>query len=96
MKGLLGGPELGDGEALVLCPAAQVHTFALGFDIDVVFCDQALVVRRVRCLRRNRVSPWVSGACYAIELRAGAASALAPGMVLSFRDSKEGGRRTQS
>ncbi|MDQ3659681.1 MAG: DUF192 domain-containing protein [Actinomycetota bacterium] len=86
MKGLLGGPELTNGEALVLCRAAQVHSIGLGYEIDVVFCDRNWVVRRVVApLRRNRVSPLVMGACYAIELRAGAAAAVSPGSVLRFR-----------
>jgi uncharacterized membrane protein (UPF0127 family) len=97
MRGLLGGLELGEGEALVLSPAAQVHTVGLGFDVDVVFCDRALVVRRVLSpLRRNRVSPWVPGARYAIELRAGASRGLSPGTALSFRSTKEVVRRSRS
>ena len=86
MKGLLAGPELADGEAFILRGAVQVHSFGLGHDIDVVFCDKRWVVLRIVApLRRNRVSPLVVGARYAIELRAGGAPAVTTGSVLSFR-----------
>ncbi|MDQ5875024.1 MAG: DUF192 domain-containing protein [Actinomycetota bacterium] len=86
MKGLLWGPELADGEAFIICGAAQVHSIGLGYEIDVVFCDKGWVVKRVVApLRHNRVSPLVMGARYAIELRAGAAAEVTPGSVLSFR-----------
>jgi len=94
MRGLLRGPGLADGEAFILCRAAQVHTIGLGYDIDVVFCDKRWVVQRVVApLRRNRLSPLVMGARYAIELRAGAAAGVAPGSVLSLRAE---GRRSRS
>ena len=94
MRGLLRGPELADGEAFILCRAAQVHTIGLGYDIDVVFCDKRWVVQRVVSpLPRNRLSPLVMGARYAIELRAGAAAGVAPGSILSVR---AGGRRSRS
>ncbi|CAN5478108.1 hypothetical protein BH18ACT16_BH18ACT16_13840 [soil metagenome] len=94
MRGLLRGPGLADGEAFILCRAAQVHTIGLGYDIDVVFCDKRWVVKRVLApLRRNRLSPLVMGARYAIELRAGAAAGVAPGSVLSLTAE---GRRSRS
>ncbi len=94
MRGLLRGPGLADGEAFILCRAAQVHTIGLGYDIDVVFCDKRWVVKRgLAPLRRNRLSPLVMGARYAIELRAGAAAGVAPGSVLSLRAE---GRRSRS
>ena len=94
MRGLLREPWLADGEAFILCRAAQVHTIGLAYDIDVVFCDKSLVVQRVVSpLRRNRLSPLVMGASYAIELRAGAAAGVAPGSVLSVRAE---GRRSRS
>jgi len=86
IKGLLRGPELAEGEAFILCPAAQVHSIGLGYEIDVIFCDKRWVVQRVVApLRRNRVSPMVVGARYAIELRAGAAAGVLPDSVLSLR-----------
>ena len=39
-RGLLRGPPLETGEAIVLEPATQVHTFGLGYPIDVLFCDR--------------------------------------------------------
>ena len=71
-KGLLRGPPLRAGEAIVLEPAHQVHTFGLGYPIDVLFCDRSgKVLHIVRALRPRRVTRFVRGARYAIELPAG-------------------------
>lgn len=84
-RGLLRRPELAEGEAFILCRAAQVHSIGLGYEIDVIFCDKRWVVKRVVVpLRRNRVSPLVLGARYAIELRAGAAAGISPDSILSL------------
>lgn len=75
MRGLIGKPMLGEGEALILVPAPQIHTFGMAYAVGVVFCDSDWqVVRVVPNLRPWRVSPRVGAARYAIELGAGAAS----------------------
>ena len=74
VRGLLDAPPLEPGEALVISPAPQVHTAGMRYAIDVVFCDRSWVVLHVvRNLRPWRVTRWVRSACYALELRAGAA-----------------------
>lgn len=73
MRGLLGRPPLRPGEALVIEPAAQVHTFGMRYSIDVLFCKpDGTVLHVVRALRPHRMTRWVRGAKIAIELPPGA------------------------
>lgn len=88
LRGLLARPPLAPGEALVLTPAAQVHTLFMTYAIDVVFCaPDWSVLRVVRGLRPWRVTRWVRRARYALELPAGGAPAgLVPGARLRVSD----------
>jgi uncharacterized membrane protein (UPF0127 family) len=84
MRGLLGRDGLAQGEGLLLKPCGSVHTFFMGFPIDVVFLDRELSVVAVR----PEVRPWrtagARGAKAALELAAGEAARLgiASGMQL--------------
>ena len=84
MRGLLGRDGLAQGEGLLIKPCGSVHTFFMGFPIDVVFLDRELSVVAVR----PEVPPWrtagTRGAKVALELAAGEAARLgiAPGMRL--------------
>lgn len=81
----MGSADLLPGEALVIEPAAQVHTFFVRFPIDVVFCDDDWTVMHVVSpMARRRVSRWVRGARFVVELRAGSATAVRAGDRLSF------------
>ena len=72
VRGLLGGAALLAGEALVLEPAKQLHSFRMRYPLDVIFCDRDWDVRHVvRPLRPNRVTRWVAPARFGIEMRAG-------------------------
>jgi uncharacterized membrane protein (UPF0127 family) len=74
-RGLIGRAPLRPGEALVLEPGSQVHTWRMTYPIDVVFCDKTWVVRHVvRAMAPRRMSRLVFGSRYVIELPAGAAS----------------------
>ena len=79
MRGLIGRP-LSDGEALLLAPCRQVHTFGMTAPIDILFCDAELtvvhVIRRLKPCRMSRIC-WSARAV--IEVRAGAAGDLAAG-----------------
>ena len=85
MRGLLYRPPLEPGEALILRPAAQIHTFGMRSAVDVVFCSASWVVLHVvRELRPWRVTRWVRGARYAVEFPAGTVGReLAPGEPLT-------------
>lgn len=80
-RGLLGRPALRLGEGLLIEPCASVHTFWMGYPIDVAFLDADDRVVRT-C---TGVVPWRArasrGACKTLELPVGALEALslAPG-----------------
>jgi uncharacterized protein len=73
MRGLLGRSDLKEGEGLLLRPANSVHMFFMRFEIDVVFLDRELGVRKIV----ERLRPWRMAGCRgaraALELPAGAA-----------------------
>lgn len=71
LRGLI-GRELDARTALVLEPASQIHTFAMAYPIDVLFCDANWSVRHIqRGLRPNRITRWVRGSSRVVELAAG-------------------------
>jgi uncharacterized membrane protein (UPF0127 family) len=68
----------------VLVGGRQVHTFGMGYPIDVTFCDKDWIVRHVvACMGPRRVTRWVARARYVIEAPCGALSGrVAPGVRL--------------
>lgn len=85
VKGLLGCHGLGQQEGLWLKPCRQVHTFFMGFAIDVIFVDQELLVVGVCAdLKPWRLSPiyWRARSC--LELAAGAGRWVHPGDQLAY------------
>jgi uncharacterized membrane protein (UPF0127 family) len=89
-RGLLGRRPLEAGEALVIERARQVHTFGMRYPIDVCFCDRGWRVLHVaREVRPFRLTRWVRGARFAIEMRGGAMPPLSPGDQLSLEDLNE-------
>jgi uncharacterized membrane protein (UPF0127 family) len=69
-RGLLGRDRL-DG-ALVIGGRRSVHSFSMGFALDVAFLDEDMVVIRTLRLRRNRVTMPVWQARWVVEAEAGA------------------------
>lgn len=68
-KGLIGSPPMTAGQALVIEPATQVHTFRMSYPIDVVFVGRDWKVRHVvRSMARHRMSKFVFGSRFVIEL----------------------------
>ncbi|TAJ17850.1 MAG: DUF192 domain-containing protein [Dehalococcoidia bacterium] len=77
LRGLLGRVGLEPGEGLLLRPCNGVHTWGMKFSIDVVFLDAGGNVLRVeRAMRPGRMVPWVRRAKQALELPAGATTAI--------------------
>lgn len=72
-RGLIGRPPLAPGLALVIeGGGGQVHTFGMSYALDVAFCDEHWVVVHVtRGLPPRRITRWVRGCRYVVELRAG-------------------------
>lgn len=69
-RGLLGRDCL-DG-ALVIAGRRSVHSFSMGFELDVAFLDKDMVVIRTLRLRRNRATLPVLQARSVLEAEAGA------------------------
>lgn len=69
-RGLLGRDSL-DG-ALVIAGRRSVHSFSMGFELDVAFLDKNMVVIRTLRLRRNRATLPVMQARWVLEAEAGA------------------------
>lgn len=73
--GLLGRRNLDRGTGITLRPAWSIHTGFMRFAIDVVFLDEALIVRRIDAtLRPFRIASW-KGAHEVVELAAGECAA---------------------
>jgi hypothetical protein len=83
MRGLLGRSGLEPGESMLFRPAGSIHMLFMRFAIDVIFCDEELVVLNVVAGLR----PWrmaaERGAKVVIELAEGAAAGIRPGDRLS-------------
>lgn len=89
-RGLLGGPPPAPGEALVIEPARQVHTFGMRYSIDVCFCDRYWrVLHVVQAMRPRRMTRWVARAHFAIETRAGELESVRAGDQLSVVELNE-------
>lgn len=57
LRGLLGRARLQEDQGLWIRPCNSVHTFGMGYPIDVVFLDQELnVVRIAHQLQRWRIA----------------------------------------
>lgn len=86
LRGLLGRRPLQAGEAMVIRPCRRVHTFGIGYPLDVVFCDEALSVLHVQALAPRRLSRRVGKAALCLELPAGRAQVcgIEPGVRLAF------------
>ncbi len=91
LRGLLGRRPLGEGQGLLLRPAAAIHTWFMRGPIDAVFLDRALVVVGVAA----NVRPWRvagrRGARSVLELAAGESlrRAIGPGSCLRVRPTND-------
>ncbi|MDD5477956.1 MAG: DUF192 domain-containing protein [Candidatus Omnitrophica bacterium] len=71
LVGLLNRNSLEKGEALVLKPANSIHTFFMGFPIDVLFLDKnGKVIGLFPVFRPFHITSVYFGASLAIELPA--------------------------
>ncbi len=59
LRGLLGSPPPGPGEALLIRPCSSVHTFFMGYTIDLVFLDRHWRIARTV----DSLKPWRMAAC---------------------------------
>ena len=87
MRGLLGRPQLGEAEALLLEPCSSVHSFGMAYALDLVYVDRGgSVCKMVHRLRPGRFSASL-GAYATIEFAAGrlAATGIKMGDRLQWR-----------
>lgn len=64
LRGLLGSPPPGPGEALLIRPCSSVHTFFMRYAIDLIFLDRDWrVAKTVPSLK-----PWRMAACPAAAM----------------------------
>jgi len=70
-KGLVGRDGI-DGALLLPSARMGVHSLGMRFDLDVAFCDRGMVVRRVVCLKRFRMTRPSFRAPCVLEAEAGA------------------------
>ena len=72
LKGLIGHPPLEPGQGLLIKPCRGVHTFMMGFPIDVIYVgERGRVVHLTQHLVPNRIGPLVQDASLVIELPGG-------------------------
>jgi len=69
----MGAPPLQEGEGLVLVGEKSIHTFFMGFPIDVLYVDKAgKVIRADAHVVPYRIGPFVIRSAYVLELPSGA------------------------
>lgn len=88
MRGLLGRPRIGPGQAMVLTRCGAIHTCGMRYPIDVLFLD-----RRWRIIDvKHQIHPWRMTQCLravnTVEIAAGEAHriSLQPGDKLTWFD----------
>jgi uncharacterized membrane protein (UPF0127 family) len=90
-KGLLGRKGLEPGEGLWIVPCEAIHTFFMQFDIDLIYLDRKLRIKKVA----SGVPPWRMSACLSaysvLELPSGAVheSQSRPGDMVEFSPLRE-------
>jgi uncharacterized membrane protein (UPF0127 family) len=80
-KGLLGRLSLSSGEGLWIIPCESVHTFFMGFAIDLVYLDRKNRIKKLR----SDVVPWRVSAC----LSAHSVLELPPGTICATQTRRE-------
>lgn len=76
LRGLLGRPPLQTGQALLIEPCPSVHTFGMGYPLDLVFLDANYTV--LKTVERLAPRRWAgcSGARATLELAPGSLATL--------------------
>ncbi|HEU0231173.1 MAG TPA: DUF192 domain-containing protein [Burkholderiaceae bacterium] len=76
LRGLHAFQGLAWGCGLWIAPCGAIHTFGMGYAIDVLFLDRGhRIVRKVRHMRPNRIA-WCAKARSVVELPAGYCAAV--------------------
>lgn len=85
-RGLMLRKTLSPGEGMLLknCPA--IHCCFMRFPIDVVYLDRSMQVVAVETVKPWRLGGQFPGARHVLELEAGNARSLAPGMHIEWKE----------
>jgi uncharacterized membrane protein (UPF0127 family) len=87
LKGLIGHRPLQQGQGMLIRPCNWIHTFLMGFPIDVIYVDRSnRIVGLTEYIAPNRLGPPMFAASFVVELPAGviARSGTAVGDVLAI------------
>jgi len=76
MRGLLGHAPLNDDQGLLIQPCSSIHTFGMQYEIDAVFLDKDLTIKKI--FRHVKPYRFVMsfGAAMVLEILAGSAAKL--------------------
>lgn len=86
-RGLLFRPDFREGEACWLVPCRSVHTWGMGFPIDLLALDRDhRVLARLDALKPWRLSPFFAKAYSILEFRSPMPGTCAVGEQLHFQD----------
>ena len=73
MRGLIGRPQPGKGEGMLL-KGKRIHTFGMSYPIDAVYVSGDGEVLMVHTHQANELGPRVAGARWILEMAEGQAS----------------------
>ncbi len=76
LRGMLGRPQPGTGEGLLLAPCRGVHMYGMRYPLDVIFVNEdGVVVQVYPALSPGSRTPVIRGAAFALELPTGTVAA---------------------
>jgi uncharacterized membrane protein (UPF0127 family) len=89
LRGYMGRPEPKIGEGILLAPCNAIHTWWVGFPLDILFIDEkGRVLKALRAFPPRRFTKPVSKARYVLEVPVGTidASGTCVGDELNWQD----------
>ena len=85
-RGLMLRRNLAPGEGLLLKNCSAIHCCFMRFPIDAVYLDGQMQVVAVETVKPWRLGGIFPGAKHVLELEAGSARSLAPGMQMNWKE----------
>lgn len=85
-RGLMLRKALGPGEGLLLKNCSAIHCCFMRFPIDVIYLNSDMRVVAIETVKPWRLGGVFPGAKHVLELEAGSARALAPGMQIQWKE----------
>ena len=85
-KGLMLRKSLSHGEGLLLKNCSAIHCCFMRFTIDAVYLDNSMQVIAIETIKPWRLGGIFHGAKHVLELEAGSARNLTPGMQIEWKE----------